>query len=126
MSTPAILLVDDEPNIVMSLEFLMRKNGYQVGIARNGTEALAALAQTPYDLVLLDVMMPDVDGYQVCRQLRQRPDRAATKVIFLSAKSQPADVQKGYDAGADLYIPKPFSTRQLMQKVRELLGVANE
>ena len=122
MSTPAILLVDDEPNIVMSLEFLMRKNGYQVGIARNGTEALAAINQTPYDLVLLDVMMPDVDGYQVCRQLRQRPDRAATKVIFLSAKSQPADVQKGYDAGADLYIPKPFSTRQLMQKVRELLG----
>ena len=122
MSTPAILLVDDEPNIVMSLEFLMRKNGYQVGIARNGTEALAALADTPYSLVLLDVMMPDVDGYQVCRQLRQSPARAATKVIFLSAKSQPADVQKGYDAGADLYIPKPFSTRQLMQKVRELLG----
>jgi len=122
MSTPAILLVDDEPNIVMSLEFLMRKNGYQVGIARNGTEALAALDQIPYDLVLLDVMMPDVDGYEVCRQLRQRPDRAATKVIFLSAKSQPTDVQKGYDAGADLYIPKPFSTRQLMQKVRELLA----
>ena len=122
MNMPAILLVDDEPNIVMSLEFLMRKNGYQVGIARNGTEALAAIHATPYDLVLLDVMMPDVDGYQVCRQLRQRPDRAATKVIFLSAKSQPADVQKGYDAGADLYIPKPFSTRQLMQKVRELLG----
>jgi len=122
MKTPHILLVDDEPTIVMSLEFLMRKNGYQVGIARNGTEALAALAQTAYDLVLLDVMMPDVDGYQVCRQLRQRPDRAATKVIFLSAKSQPADVQKGYDAGADMYVPKPFSTRQLMQKVRELLG----
>jgi DNA-binding response OmpR family regulator len=121
MNPPHILLVDDEPNIVMSLEFLMRKNGYQVGIARNGTEALAAIDQTPYDLVLLDVMMPDVDGYQVCRQLRQRPDRAATKVIFLSAKSQPTDVQKGYAAGADLYIPKPFSTRQLMQKVRELL-----
>jgi DNA-binding response OmpR family regulator len=124
MSTPAILLVDDEPTIVMSLEFLMRKSGYQVGIARNGTEALAALSQTPYDLVLLDVMMPDVDGYQVCRQLRQNPARATTKVIFLSAKSQPADVQKGYDAGADLYIPKPFSTRQLMQKVHELLGNA--
>ena len=121
---PAILIVDDEPNIVMSLEFLMRKNGYQVGIARNGTEALAAIDQTPYDLVLLDVMMPDVDGYQVCRHIRKNPARAATKVIFLSAKSQPADVQKGYDAGADLYIPKPFSTRQLMQKVRELLGVA--
>ena len=118
----AILIVDDEPNIVMSLEFLMRKNGYQVGIARNGTEALAAIDQTPYDLVLLDVMMPDVDGYQVCRHIRESPARAGTKVIFLSAKSQPADVQQGYAAGADLYIPKPFSTRQLMEKVRELLG----
>ena len=122
MHVPRILLVDDEPNIVMSLEFLMRKNGYQVGIARNGTEALAAINQTPYDLVLLDVMMPDVDGYQVCRSIRECPSRTATKVIFLSAKSQPADVQQGYAAGADLYIPKPFSTRQLMEKVRELLG----
>ena len=122
MKTPNILIVDDEPNIVMSLEFLMRKNGYQVGIARNGTEALAAIAATPYDLVLLDVMMPDVDGYQVCRQLRQHPDRADTKVIFLSAKSREVDVQKGYEVGADLYIPKPFSTRQLMEKVRELLS----
>lgn len=121
MKPPHILLVDDEPNIVMSLEFLMRKNGYQVGIARNGTEALTAIHQTPYDLVLLDVMMPDVDGYQVCRQIRESPDRA-TKVIFLSAKSQPTDVQQGYAAGADLYIPKPFSTRQLMEKIRELLA----
>ena len=100
----------------------MRKNGYQVGIARNGTEALAAIDQTPYDLVLLDVMMPDVDGYHVCRHIRESPARAATKVIFLSAKSQTADVQQGYAAGADLYIPKPFSTRQLMDKVRELLA----
>ncbi|AMJ65530.1 response regulator transcription factor [Hymenobacter sp. PAMC 26628] len=123
MKTPHILIVDDEPNIVMSLEFLMRKNGYQVGIARNGTEALAAIAETPFDLVLLDVMMPDVDGYQVCQQLRQRPDRAAAKVVFLSAKSRDADVQKGYDVGADLYVPKPFSTRQLMEKVRELLAL---
>ncbi len=122
MKVPQILIVDDEPNIVMSLEFLMRKNGYIVGIARNGTEALAAIEQTPYDLILLDVMMPDVDGYQVCRQLRQRPDRAGTKVIFLSAKSREPDIQKGYEVGADLYIPKPFSTRQLMEKVRELLG----
>jgi DNA-binding response OmpR family regulator len=121
MKTPHVLIVDDEPNIVMSLEFLMRKNGYQVGIARNGTEALAAINQTSFDLILLDIMMPDMDGLQVCRQLRARPDRAATKVIFLSAKSREADVQKGYDAGADLYIPKPFSTRQLMEKVRELL-----
>ncbi len=122
MKTPHILIVDDEPNIVMSLEFLMRKNGYQVGIARNGTEALAAIDHTPYDLILLDIMMPDVDGLEVCRNLRQRPDCRATKVIFLSAKSREADIQKGYAAGADLYIPKPFSTRQLMEKVRELLA----
>ena len=121
MKTPHILIVDDEPNIVMSLEFLMRKNGYQVGIARNGTEALAAIAETNYDLILLDVMMPDVDGLQVCRQLRQRPDRAGTKVIFLSAKTKEADIQQGYAAGADLYVPKPFSTRQLMEQVRGLL-----
>ena len=124
MKTPHILIVDDEPNIVMSLEFLMRKNGYLVGIARNGTEALAAINHMPFDLILLDIMMPDVDGLQVCRQLRAHPDRAGTKVIFLSAKSREADVQKGYEAGADLYIPKPFSTRQLMEKVRELLGIA--
>ena len=122
MKIPHVLIVDDEPNIVMSLEFLMRKNGYQVGIARNGTEALAAIDQTAFDLILLDIMMPDVDGLQVCRQLRQRSDRAGTKVIFLSAKSRAADVQKGYEVGADLYIPKPFSTRQLMAKVRELLA----
>ena len=122
MKPPHILIVDDEPNIVMSLEFLMRKNGYQVGIARNGTEALAAIAAVPYDLVLLDIMMPDVDGLEVCRQLRQRPDRTNTRVIFLSAKSREADVTKGYAAGADLYVPKPFSTRQLMDQVRQLLA----
>ena len=122
MNAPQVLIVDDEPNIVMSLEFLMRKNGYRVSIARNGTEALEAIDQTPFAVVLLDVMMPDVDGYQVCRHGRQRPDRQETKVIFLSAKSKEADIQKGYDVGADLYIPKPFSTRQLMEQVRTLVG----
>ena len=120
---PHILIVDDEPNIVMSLEFLMRKTGYQVSIARNGTEALDAIDHTAVDLVLLDIMMPDVDGYQVCRHIRQHPKRAGTRVIMLSAKSKEADIQKGYEAGADLYIPKPFSTRQLMEKVKELLVV---
>ncbi|OWP62405.1 response regulator [Hymenobacter amundsenii] len=119
--TPHILLVDDEPNIVMSLDFLMRKAGYQVSIARNGTEALEAVSQTPFEVVILDIMMPDVDGYQVCRQLRQRPDRAGTRVIFLSAKSKEEDVAEGYAAGADLYLTKPFSTRQLMAQVKLLL-----
>ncbi|MBC6609606.1 response regulator [Hymenobacter sp. BT507] len=122
MKEAHILLVDDEPNIVMSLEFLMRKNGYQVSIARNGTEALEAVDRTPFDLILLDIMMPDVDGYQVCQHVKQRPDRQQTKVIFLSAKSREDDVQKGYAAGADLYVPKPFSTRQLMEQVQALLA----
>ena len=124
MKTPHILIVDDEPNIVMSLEFLMRKSQYQVSIARNGTEAIEALNRTPFDVVLLDVMMPDVDGYQVCRHLRALPAGAATKVIFLSAKSKEADMQKGYEAGADKYMAKPFSTRQLMVQVRELLSLS--
>ena len=118
---PHILIVDDEPNIVMSLEFLMRKSGYAVSIARNGAEAIEAVDRAPVDVVLLDIMMPDVDGYQVCRYIRARPDRAGTRIVFLSAKTKDADIKKGYDAGADLYIPKPFSTRQLMAKVQELL-----
>ena len=122
MKEAHILLVDDEPNIVMSLEFLMRKNGYQVSIARNGMEALEAVDRTPFDLILLDVMMPDVDGYQVCQHVKNHPHHHETKVIFLSAKSREADVQKGYAAGADLYVPKPFSTRQLMEQVRTLLA----
>ncbi|MCB2376808.1 response regulator [Hymenobacter sp. BT635] len=122
MSAPQILIVDDEPNIVMSLEFLMRKSGYQVGIARNGTEALEAIDHTAYDVILLDIMMPDVDGYHVCQHVKSRPDRQHTKVIFLSAKSKEADIQRGYDVGADLYIPKPFSTRQLMEKVKALVA----
>ncbi len=120
-TNPHILIVDDEPNIVMSLEFLMRKAGYQVSIARNGTEALEAIARTPFALLLLDIMMPDVDGYQVCRAVRAHPRQPDTRVVFLSAKSKEADVQRGYEAGADLYLTKPFSTRQLMEKIKELL-----
>ncbi|AYA36517.1 response regulator [Hymenobacter oligotrophus] len=122
-SAHKVLVVDDEPNIVMSLEFLLRKAGYAVSIARNGTEALEAIERGPFDVVLLDIMMPDVDGYHVCRHLRQLPAHHETKVIFLSAKSREADIQKGYEAGADLYLTKPFSTRQLLEKVRELAPI---
>ncbi|GAA4006870.1 response regulator [Hymenobacter fastidiosus] len=122
MKQPHILIVDDEPNIVMSLEFLMRKSGYRVSIARNGTEALDAVDRTPFDVILLDIMMPDVDGYQVCQHVKQSPAHQATKVIFLSAKSKEADIDRGYEVGADLYIPKPFSTRLLMEKVKALLA----
>ena len=107
MKTPHILIVDDEPNIVMSLEFLMRKNGYQVGIARNGTEALAAIDQTPFDLILLDIMMPDVDGLQVCRQLRARPDRALPKSFSFRPKAAKPTCKKATRPGPTSTSPSP-------------------
>lgn len=115
-----ILIVDDEPGIVMSLEFLMKKEGYQVYIARDGAEALDIIRQEHPDLVVLDVMMPSVDGYEVCRQVKEDESLRRTKVIFLSAKSKDTDIEKGLSLGADLYLTKPFSTRNLMAKVQEL------
>ncbi|MFM2440059.1 MAG: hypothetical protein RLZ16_1058 [Bacteroidota bacterium] len=119
---PKILVVDDDPFILMSLEFLMKKSGYNVVIARNGTEALNALTAEQPNLILLDIMMPDVDGYSICEHIKSSPMLAAIKVIFLSAKSKQIDIQKGYDVGADLFITKPFSTRALKQQVADLLA----
>ena len=119
-----VLIVDDEPNILMSLDFLMRKEGYDVLVARNGTEALDSLAHHQPDLVLLDIMMPDVDGYEICRYIRNTTEHQHCKVIFMSAKSKESDIQKGYDTGADLYITKPFSNKILVAKVKELLHLS--
>lgn len=116
-----ILIVDDEPNILLSLDFLMRRGGYEVYIARNGSEALELLQKENPDLVLLDIMMPDVDGYQICTHIKTTPAHQHCKVIFLSAKSKESDVKYGLELGADAYMTKPFSTRNLMQKVEELL-----
>jgi DNA-binding response OmpR family regulator len=116
-----ILIVDDEPNILLSLDFLMRRGGHVVFIARNGTEALDLLGKHQPDLVLLDIMMPDVDGYQICTHIKNTAEHQNCKVIFLSAKSKESDVKFGLDLGADAYMTKPFSTRNLMQKVEELL-----
>ena len=115
-----ILIVDDEPNIVMSLEFLLRKNGYEVFIARNGMEAMETIRREKPQIILLDVMMPGVDGYELCRFVKRGEETRRAKVIFLSAKGREMDIQKGYEAGASLYLTKPFSTRVLMEKVREL------
>ncbi len=115
-----ILIVDDEPNIVMSLEFLLRKHGYEVFIARNGTEAMETIRREKPHIILLDVMMPDVDGYDVCRYVKSMPETSLAKVIFLSARGRETDIRKGYEAGASLYLTKPFSTRVLMEKVKEL------
>lgn len=117
-----ILLVDDDPYILLSLEFLMKKAGYKVFVARNGTEALDSIQAAQPDIVLLDIMMPDVDGYAICRHIRATPELAGIKVVFLSAKTKEQDIQKGMEAGADRYIKKPFSTKDLVKQVEELLA----
>lgn len=116
----SVLIVDDEPNILLSLEFLMKKKGYEVYIARDGREALEIVSEKLPDIILLDIMMPDVDGYQVCQRVKNHADTQHIKVIFLSAKTKEEDIRKGYSMGADLYITKPFSTRNLLQQVENL------
>ncbi len=112
-----VLIVDDEPNILLSLEFLMKKEGFIVFIARDGEEAFDIIKREHPKIVLLDIMMPKVDGYEVCKFIKQNTETKETKVVFLSAKSKEVDIEKGYSIGADLYIPKPFSTRDLVKKI---------
>ena len=122
MSSPyTILVVDDDPYILMSLEFLMKKNGYNVVVARNGTEAMELLNKQAPHLVLLDIMMPVLDGYEICRYIKKTASLKNTKVIFMSAKTKDADIKKGYELGASLYVTKPFSTRELVKQIKELL-----
>jgi len=116
-----ILIVDDEPNIVAAVEFLLQRSGYDVYIARNGDEALELVESCKPDLVLLDVMMPARSGYAVCKQIRENADWRHIKIIMLSAKGRDAEVSKGLAVGADLYVTKPFSTRDLMDKIGALL-----
>jgi DNA-binding response OmpR family regulator len=117
-----ILVVDDDPYILMSLEFLMKKNGYDVMVARNGTEAMDLADKHLPDLVILDIMMPDVDGYEICTRIKKSAKHLHTKIVFISAKTKETDIQKGYDLGASLYIKKPFSTRELVKQIKELLN----
>jgi DNA-binding response OmpR family regulator len=117
-----ILIVDDDPYILMSLEFLMKKHGYNVMVARNGAEALEIVNSQVPDLILLDIMMPDVDGYAICQHIKSTKKLQDAKVVFMSAKTKEADIQKGYDLGAALYITKPFSTRELMKQIQNLLN----
>ena len=117
-----LLLVDDEPNIVMSLEYAFKKQGYTVYIARDGSEALHSMAEAVPDVVILDIMMPQVDGYETLRIIRSTPEYADVKVIFLTAKSKTSDVEKGLAMGADLYFTKPFSVKKLIAAVGELVA----
>lgn len=117
-----VLIADDEPNIVASLQFLMARGGYEVAVARNGEEALALVETFAPDLVLLDVMMPQRSGYDVCQRMRHRADWGHIKILMLSAKGREAEVSKGLSLGADAYVTKPFSNRELVARVRALLG----
>jgi DNA-binding response OmpR family regulator len=117
-----VLIADDEPNIVISLEFLMKREGHRVTIARDGDAALAAIRAERPDLVLLDVMMPGKTGFEVCQAVRGDESLAGIKILMLSAKGRDTDLAKGSALGADAYMTKPFSTRELADKVRELLG----
>jgi DNA-binding response OmpR family regulator len=118
-----ILIVDDEPNIVISLEFLMKREGFAVSVAVDGEEALRKIAEIQPDLVLLDIMMPKKSGFEVCQEIRANPAWASTKVVMLSAKGRDTEVQKGMALGADAYVTKPFSTKDLVAKVRSVLGL---
>ena len=117
-----ILIVDDDPYILMSLDFLMKKNKFEVFVARNGNEALEQIKTNQPDLILLDIMMPDVDGYEICIKVKSDNKTKVIIIVFMSAKTRDTDIQKGLDLGAALYITKPFSTRDLLEKVIGLLS----
>lgn len=119
-----ILIVDDEPNIVVSLEYLMKKEGFEVAVANDGDAALAMAADFRPDLVLLDVMMPKKSGYEVCQQMRADPLLAGIKVVMLTAKGRESEVAKGIALGADAYVTKPFSTKDLVARVKSMLEPA--
>ena len=116
-----ILIVDDEPNIVVPLQFLMEQNGYQVQIAETGEAAMDLIARYRPDLVLLDIMLPGVNGLEVCQMLREDPSLTKTKIILVSALGRDVDIAKGMAMGADAYITKPFSNREMVSRVNELL-----
>ena len=122
--TRRVLIAEDEESIVASLEFLMRRAGYETRVARDGPAALACLADFAPDLVLLDIMLPGRSGFDVCKSIRADPALAATRVLMLTARGSNADEARGVAAGADGYLTKPFATQELVLRVRELLGEA--
>jgi two-component system alkaline phosphatase synthesis response regulator PhoP len=118
----SILIADDEPNILISLEFLLKRAGYKVSLARDGQQALDAIWRDRPQLVLLDVMMPIKTGFEVCQAVRADDRLNSTRILMLSAKGRDTDLAKGLALGADAYMTKPFSTRELVQKVQDLLA----
>lgn len=125
MPRKTILIVDDELSILVPLQFLMEKQGYLPKLAQSGKEAIEQIETFQPDLILLDIMLPDLDGYEIYEMIRQRDDWESIRVIFLTAKNRDADMAKGIAMGADAYITKPFSNAQLVEKIRELIGPGN-
>ena len=117
-----ILIVDDEPSITVPLKFLMEQHQFEVMVVHNGEDALAAMDSFEPDLVLLDVMLPAIDGFQVCQNLRENPKCRNLKVVFLSAMTRDLDIAKGNTLGADAYITKPFSNADVVRQVKDLLS----
>jgi len=120
--TYRVLIVDDEPNILLSLEFLMQGQGYAVAAARNGDEALRLAADFSPHLVLLDVMMPAINGFEVCSKLRADSRQRGLKILILTARGRESEVKRGLSSGADAYLTKPFATQELTAMVQELLA----
>lgn len=117
-----VLIADDEPNIVVSLRFMMKREGYEVLIVPDGVQALEAIRRERPRLVLLDAMMPGMSGFEVCEAVRADPGLRDTRILILTAKGRETDIARGMGAGADAYVTKPFATRDLLAKVREMLA----
>lgn len=117
-----IIIADDEHKILMSLEYSFRKSGYEVFIARDGSEVMELLKTETPAAILLDIMMPNLDGYETLQQIRQEEQLNDCKILIVSAKTNPDDIRKAYDLGADAYITKPYSIKKLIQQVEELIG----
>ena len=116
-----ILIVDDEPNIIVPLEFLMEQNNYDVKVADTGEKALDLIENYSPDLILLDIMLPGMDGYEVCQKIRMNPGFKTMKIVFLSAMARTIDIAKGMGLTADDYITKPFSNAHVVDRIKELL-----
>jgi DNA-binding response OmpR family regulator len=117
-----VLVVEDEPNIVLSLEYVIKKAGYEVRVARDGEEALKAVEEAAPDLILLDVMIPKRDGYDVCQTIRANPAWNDVNIIMLTARGREVEREKGLALGAGAYITKPFSTREPTDRLKRVLG----
>jgi len=117
-----ILIVDDEPSIIVALQFLMEQNGYQTFVAFSGEEAMETITEHRPDLILLDIMLPVVDGFEVCQRVRENPDWGSIRIVLVTALDSDGNIAKGLALGADAYIIKPFSNAEILAKVRELLA----